>query len=90
MVVVRKDECYHFQVFLAVWVLFSYVFTQVNEWLISELRKLIRVSKVVACPILFILFHERGWQGGVFKVIKNDHVFAVLAVWVIFHLFLGR
>ena len=55
-----------------------------------ELHKTIRVSQVVACQIVFILFYERGWQGGVFKVIKNDRFLAFLAVWVLFPKFLGR
>ena len=39
-----------------------------------ELHKTIRVSHVVPYSIVFILFYERGWQGGVFKVMKKDHV----------------
>ena len=27
----------------------------------------------VAFPIVFILLYDRDWQGGVFKVLKNDH-----------------
>ena len=38
-----------------------------------ELYEMIRVSHVVSCPIVFIFFCERGWQGAVFKVMKNDH-----------------
>ena len=40
-----------------------------------ELLKIIRVSHIVACPVVFILFYGRDWQGGVFKVMKNDHFF---------------
>ena len=36
-----------------------------------KLNKIIKVSHVVASPIVFILFYEWGWQGGVFIVIKN-------------------
>ena len=43
------------------------VFGKVKEWLIIELNKIIRVSHLVACPIVFLLFFERGRQGGVFK-----------------------
>ena len=39
-----------------------------------ELHKIIRVSHVVAYSIVFILFYDRGEQGGVFKVMKNDQV----------------
>ena len=38
-----------------------------------EMHKNIRLSQVVACPIVFILFYGRGWQRGVFEVIMNDH-----------------
>ena len=31
---------------------------------------------LVACSFVWILFYERIWQSGVFKVIKNDQ-FAV-------------
>ena len=55
-----------------------------------ELHKIIRVSHVVACPIVFLLCYERGWQGGKFKVIKNDHFLMILAVWFLFPKFLGR
>ena len=34
-----------------------------------ELHKIIRVSRVVACPIVF-LFYEQSWQREVFKVMK--------------------
>ena len=37
-----------------------------------KLHKLIRVSQVAACQIVAPLFYERGWQGGVFKIMKND------------------
>ena len=40
------------------------------------------------CPqFIFILFHDRGWQGGVFKVINNDHFLVFLTVWVLFPIF---
>ena len=31
------------------------------------------VSHVVACPIVFILLFDQGRQGGVLKLMKNDH-----------------
>ena len=55
-----------------------------------ELHKIIGVSHVVACPIVFLLCYERGWQGGKFKVMKNDHFLMILAVWFLFPNFLGR
>ena len=36
-----------------------------------ELHEMIKVIHVVACPIVFILFYKRGWQGDVFNVMKN-------------------
>ena len=45
-----------------------------------ELHKIIRVSHVVAYPIFFILLYEQGWQGEVFRVMKNDHFLVCLAV----------
>ena len=38
-----------------------------------KVHKIIQVSHKVACPIVFILFYDRDGQGGVFKVMKNDH-----------------
>ena len=34
--------------------------------------------------MFFRLFSERGWQGGVFKVMKNDHSLVFLALWGLF------
>ena len=31
-------------------------------------------------PSRFSFFYERGWEGGVLKVIKNDHFFSVFSV----------
>ena len=44
-------------------------------------------NKSVTCscvPNFFfvVLFYERGWGGGVFEIMKNDHVLVFLAVWV--------
>ena len=54
-----------------------------------ELRKIIRVSHVVRWTIVFILFYEQSWQGGVFKIMKTDHFLVFLAVWVLFPKVLG-
>ena len=37
-----------------------------------------------------ILFYEQGWQGGVLKVRKNNHLLKFLVVWGLFVKFLGR
>ena len=39
--------------------LFPQVFIQVKEWLMLETHKIIRVSHVVACSIVFLLFYEQ-------------------------------
>ena len=54
-----------------------------------ELKKTIKVSHVVAYSIVFILFYERSWQGGVLKVMKNDDFLVFLAVSVVFPKNLG-
>ena len=71
--------------------LFPLVSGQVKESLMSELHKRIRMSHVIVYSIVFfLLFYERVWQGGVFKVMKNDHLLLFLAVWGLFPTFLGR
>ena len=54
-----------------------------------ELYKIIKMSHIVSCPIVFPWFYEGAWQGGVFKIMKNDHFLVFLVVWVIFTKFLG-
>ena len=49
-----------------------------------ELHKIIRLSHVIACTIVFILFYERGWQGGVFKLLRTIIFLVFLAVLVVF------
>ena len=51
---------------------------------------MIRVSHIVARPIVFTLFYERSCQGGMFKIMKNNHFVVFPAVWVLFPKFLGR
>ena len=69
---------------------FPQVFGQVKWWLMLALHEIIRVSHVVAWQIVFLLFYEWGWQGGVFKVMKNDHFLLFLAVWILFPKLMGR
>ena len=47
-------------------------------------------KSVFAFPIVFILFYERSWQGGVFKVMKNEHFLVFLAICFLFPKTLGR
>ena len=51
---------------------------------------MIRVSHIVARPIVFNLFYERSCQGGMVKIMKNDHFVVFPAVWVLFPNFGGR
>ena len=51
--------------------LFPLVFGQVKWWLMLELYETIRVSHVVLCPFVFILFYDQDWQGGVLRLTKE-------------------
>ena len=70
--------------------IFPQIFEQVNEEPTLKLREMLRVLHTNAYTILFILFDDPDWQGGVLKLMKNDHFSVFLAVWVIFLMFLGR
>ena len=61
-----------------------------REWPILELHETIRVSYVVVCSIVFILFYDRDVEDGVLKHMKNDHLLVFLAVWVLFSLVVGQ
>ena len=63
---------------------------QVKDCFILKFREMIRVLHVLGCPIVFILFDDRGWQEGMFRVTKNNHFLVFLAVWILFPNFLGR
>ena len=63
---------------------FPEVFGQVKKLLILQLHEMMRMLRIVACPIVFILFYGRDWQGGVFKLMKNDHL---LNIFISFGLF---
>ena len=65
--------------------LFHQVFGQVNMQPILVVNKIIKVLHLFVCPIVFILFYGLDWQGGVFKVMKNDHF---LNIFISFGLFL--
>ena len=55
-----------------------------------ELHEMIRLLHAVECQLFFILFNDRGWRGGVFKVTKIDHFLVFLVIWVFFPKLLGR
>ena len=42
------------------------------------------------CPIFIILFFDRGREGGVLTLVKNDHFLIFLAVCFFFLRFLDR
>ena len=42
-----------------------------------DLHETIRVLHLIACPIVFICFPNRDWQGRVLKIIKSDHFFSI-------------
>ena len=44
-----------------------------------QLHNLMKVSHAVACPIVFILFYDQSWQGGVFKFMKIDYFSSVFS-----------
>ena len=46
----------HFLIFLAVWVLFLSFWAGVKEWLILELHEMIKVSHILASPIVLFSF----------------------------------
>ena len=45
--------------------LFPQVFGQVNKWPILGWHEMIIVLHLIFCPVVFILFEDRYWQGGV-------------------------
>ena len=70
---------------------FPKVFGQVKEWLIMELQKIIRLSHVVACPIVF--FSEecsKLWKWSFFSVFNRlgpfPQVFRQVKEWLILEL----
>ena len=54
-----------------------------------QLHKIIRVSHVVSCPIVFILFHDRDWQGSV-QIYEKLSFFSIFNRLGFFPKFLGR
>ena len=45
---------------------------QVKEWFILEMHKTIKMAHVVVSLMFFIVLCDRGWQGEVLKLMKND------------------
>ena len=70
----------YFFIFLSVFVFFPQAFGLVNECHILNLHEVIRALHLVACWIVFLLFDDWYWQGGVPKLMKNDHCLAFLAL----------
>ena len=57
---------------------------------ILELHETIRVSHIVVFAMVFLLLYEQRWQGGVFKVMKNDHFLVFLSVSLLSPKFFSR
>ena len=55
-----------------------------------DLHLATRVPHLVACPTIFIWFYDRDWQGGVLKLMKNDHFLVFLTIWFRVPIFLAR
>ena len=52
---------------------------EVKECLVLQLHEVIRVLHVILCPIVFIFFYDWYWQGGVLKLLKNNHFFSIFS-----------
>ena len=61
----------HFLIFLAVWVISPSLWAGLGVAYIG-IGWNYKSAHLVACPIVFIYFYGRDWQGGVFKVVKKD------------------
>ena len=79
----------HFLVFLAVWIPFPKVLSRLRSGLCQSCIKLQESHMKFRSQLLFFIF-EWSWQRGVFKVMKDDHLLVLLAVWVFFLKILGR
>ena len=90
MLKVMKND---FLVFLAVWIIFPKFLGRLKRALLHEM---IRMLHDVACPVVFVWFYDRYWQGGLLKFMKNYHIFSfnyqiiILAVCALSPKFLGR
>ena len=51
-----------------------------KKWLLLDLDETVIVLHLVVCPIVFIWFYNRDWQGGVFKLMKIYQFLVFLAV----------
>ena len=54
-----------------------------------QLHSMIKVLHIVVCGIVFILFYDRYWQGGVLKFMKKDHIFSIFSCFGLFPQVLG-
>ena len=59
---------------------FPQVFRHAKEVPILQLHETIRLPHIDASPIDFLLFYQQSCQGGVFKIMKNDHFLVFLVV----------
>ena len=73
-------KCLFFSIFSTLGPILQ-IYWQVMEQFILEFHEIIRMSHVIACLVIFILFYDLDQQGGVFKLMKNDHFIVFLLVW---------
>ena len=83
------EECLNLSIFSCLGPFLKFL-GQVKEWLILDLHEMIRMSYVVAFPMVFNLLCDLGQQGGVLKLMKNDLFYVFLDVWTLFPKVLGR
>ena len=65
-------------------------FGSVLEQIILYFIKIVRVSFIIACPVVFIVLYNCDRQRGVLKLIGNAQILVVLALRILFSKFLGR
>ena len=76
MTKVAREECSKLRkkrllVFFNVWIHFPMFFMQVRVSLILQMHEMKRVLHAVACLIVFLLFHDRDWQGVLLKLYEK-------------------
>ena len=62
----------HFLVFLAYWIIFSKVLDKSGVAYVRTVENNNSVN--CSCMPIFLKIYEQDWEGGVFKVMKNDHL----------------
>ena len=65
-------------------------FGQVLEQIILYFIKIVRVSLIIACPVVFIVLYNCDKQRGVLILMGNAQILVHLSVRILFSKFLGR